>query len=110
MYDPDNLPTFNAATYQKPLGALAEVLAQKLNREATKLIKPPYAAIDMYVMLRAAMRTYDLLHYLNADDRREKDTDWKISYSIAALPLVRNMIGCLYNITAILQDPAVNGP
>ena len=105
MIDPNDLPKFDAGTYQKPLGALAEVLALKLSREATKLIRPAYAAIDMHVMLRVTMRAYDLLHYINADERREKDTDWRLSYTISSLPLIRNMIDCLYNITAILQDP-----
>ncbi len=110
MIDPNDLPKFDAGTYQKPLGALAEVLALKLSREATKLIRPAYAAIDMHVMLRVTMRAYDLLHYINADERREKDTDWRLSYTISSLPLIRNMIDCLYNITAILQDPGVNAP
>jgi hypothetical protein len=110
MFDPNDLPKFDAGTYQKPLGALAEVLALKLSREATKLIRPAYAAIDMHVMLRVAMRVYDLLHYINADERREKDTDWRLTYTISSLPLVRNMIDCLYNITAVLQDPGVNAP
>jgi hypothetical protein len=56
MIDPNDLPKFDAGTYQKPLAALAEVLAQKLRREATKFIQPPYTAIDMHVMLRVAMR------------------------------------------------------
>ena len=32
------------------------------------------------------------------------------AYSVVALPLVRNMIDCLYNITAILQNPGLHGP
>jgi hypothetical protein len=28
---------------------------------------------------------------------------------MVSLPLIRNMIDCLYNITAILQNPGVNG-
>ncbi len=102
--------TFNASKFQKPLGMLAEVLAQKVHREAPKLLPaPPFVAIDMYVLTRKAMRTYDLLFYLNADERREGDCYWRSVYSIAALPLIRTMIDCLYNITAILQDPAKNG-
>src|SRR5262249_5937936 len=31
-------------------------------------------------------------------------------YSVAALPVIRNMIDSLYNVTAILQNPSVNGP
>jgi hypothetical protein len=55
------------------------------------------------------MYTYDLLFYLNADERRENDPYWRNVYTIVALPLVRNMIDCLYNVTSILQDPAGKG-
>jgi hypothetical protein len=55
------------------------------------------------------MYTYDLLFYLNADERRETDPHWRNVYTIVAFPLVRNMIDCLYNVTAILQDPAGKG-
>ena len=55
------------------------------------------------------MRTYDLLFYINADERRETDCYWRPVYTIVSLPLVRNMIDCLYNITSILQDPRENG-
>jgi len=53
---------------------------------------------------------YDLLFYLNADDRRKMDCYWRSAYTVVALPLIRNMIDCLYNVTAILQDPRKNGP
>jgi len=100
----------DASTFQKPLGQLAEVLAQKLHREAPKmLLAPKFVAIDLFVLTRKAMRTYDLLFYLNADERQQNDCYWKPVYSIAALSLIRTMIDCLYNITAILQDPAQNG-
>jgi hypothetical protein len=50
------------------------------------------------------------MFYLNADERREKDCHWRPAYSVIALPLVRNMIDCLYNITAILENPGQHGP
>ncbi len=56
------------------------------------------------------MNTYNLLFYLNADVRRETDCYWRNTYTIVTLPLIRNMIDDLYNITAILQNPSVNGP
>jgi hypothetical protein len=46
---------------------------------------------------------------MNADERRQKDVDWRAAYSVVMLPLVRTMIDCLYNITAILKNPGVNG-
>jgi len=100
----------DASTFQKPLAQLAEVLAQKLRREAHKLVSPVFVAVDLHVLTRQAMRTYDLLFYLNADERRETDCHWRNVYTIVTLPLIRNMIDCLYNITAILQNPSVNGP
>jgi len=100
----------DAATFQKPLRQLAEVLAQKIKREAPSIMRAPsFVAVDLHVMIRQTMYTYDLLFYLNADERRESDCYWKNEYGVVVLPLVRNMIDSLYNITTILQDPPVNG-
>ena len=100
----------DANTFQKPLGKLAEVLAQKVRREGPKVLSAPgYVSLDLYILIRQAMRTYDLFFYLNADERRRTDHNFRGVYSIVLLPLVRNVIDCLYNITSILQDPAFNG-
>jgi hypothetical protein len=98
----------DAGKFQMQLGKLAEVLAQKLKREAVKNLG--YVALDLHVLIRQAIWTYNLLFYLNADERRETDTNWRDAYTIVTLPLVRNMIDCLFNTTLILQDPAVYGP
>jgi len=97
----------DATTFQKPLVKLAEVLAQKVLREApvTGILR-----VDLHILVRQAMWTYDLLFYLNADERRETDGYWRNGYTIVTMPLVRNMIDCLYNVTLILQDPGPNGP
>jgi hypothetical protein len=100
----------DASTFQRPLEQLAEVLAQKVKREAPRLIPAPaYVTVDLHVLIRQAMYTYNLLFYLNADERRETDCYWRNAYTIVTLPLIRNMIDCLYNVTAILQNPGVNG-
>jgi hypothetical protein len=100
----------DASTFQRPLEELAEVLAQKAKREAPKLLSaPPFVSLDLHVLVRQAIYTYNLLFYLNADERREGDCYWRNTYSIVTLPLIRNMIDCLYNITAILLDPGTNG-
>jgi hypothetical protein len=101
----------DASTFQKPLQQLAEVLSQKVKREAPKLLPAPgFVAFDLHVLIRQAQHTYDLIFFLNADERRKTDCHWRPAYSIVALPLIRNMIDCLYNITAILQNPGHNGP
>jgi len=101
----------DAGTFQKPLAELTEVLSQKVKREAPKVLAAPgFVAFDLHILIRQAQHTYALLFYLNADERRETDCYWKPSYTIVALPLIRNMIDGLYNITAILQDPGHNGP
>jgi hypothetical protein len=53
--------------------------------------------------------TYNLFFFLNADERVEGDPHYRKQYSVVMLPLIRNMIDCCYNITAILQNPAVKG-
>jgi hypothetical protein len=106
----EEVKDIDASTFQKPLKQLAEVLAQKLKREAySVLAAPAFVAIDLHVLMRQAMYTYDLLFYLNADERRETDPYWKNAYTIVTLPLVRNMIDSLYNIMAILEHPAGKG-
>lgn len=81
----------DAATFQKPLVKLAEVLAQKVLREApvTGVLR-----VDLHILVRQSMWTYDLLFYLNADERRETDAYWRNGYTIVTMPLVRNMIDC----------------
>lgn len=101
----------DASTFQRKLEMLAEVLAQKLRREASKILgaTPGYVSVDLHVMLRQMIYTYNLFFYLNADERVENDPYYRRQYSVVALPLIRNMIDCFYNITAILQNPAVKG-
>jgi hypothetical protein len=72
----------DAATFQKPLQELAEVLSQKVKREAPKRLAAAFVAFDLHVLIRQAQRTYDLMFYLNADERREKDCYWRPAYSV----------------------------
>jgi hypothetical protein len=60
-----NDKTIDASTFQKPLGQLAEVLAQKVKREALALPPAPgFVAVDLHVLVREGMSTYDLLFLL----------------------------------------------
>jgi len=104
--DLDDKPKINAKTFQEPLAKLAEVIAQKVKREGARYLhSPDFVAEDMFTIIRQALATYHLLFYLNADERREQDCHWNNKYGVVTAPLVRSMIDCLYNITAILEDP-----
>jgi hypothetical protein len=104
--DLDDKPRINAKTFQEPLAKLAEVIAQKVSREGAHYLRAPdFVANDMFTIIRQALATYQLLFYLNADERLEQDCYWNNKYGVVTAPLVRSMIDCLYNITAILEDP-----
>src|SRR5258706_16220144 len=101
----------DAGTFQKQLVQLAEIVAQKVKREAPALLPgvPAFVSFDLHILTRQAMHTYDLFFYLNADERREKDCYLRPAYSGGTLPLISNMIDCLYKLTSILQNPGANG-
>lgn len=74
MIDDGKEVHLDASTFQRPLEALAEVLAQKVKREAPKLLSAlTFVSVDLHVLIRQAIYTYNLLFYLNADVRRETD-------------------------------------
>ena len=101
----------DASTFQRPLLELAETVALKVDREGAGLLSAPgYISLDLFVLMRQAAITVNLLFYLNADERREGDPFWTPAYTFVTAPLVRSIIDCLYNITFILQNPRVNGP
>lgn len=100
----------DAKTFQYKLEELTSTIAYKVQREGEqKGLKPGFVAVDIYFQIRLANQIYNLFFYLNADARRKEDCDWKVAYSAVILPLARTMIDCLYNVTAILQDPAYYG-
>lgn len=104
----DEKPRIYAKTFQEPLWKLAETLAQKVKREG-RLPGPAFIREDIHMMIRQAIATYNTLFYINADERREGDCYWNNTYGVVTAPLVRSMIDCLYNITLILENPAVHG-
>jgi hypothetical protein len=108
--NPTGKPELDARTFQGQLGSLATTIALKVQREAAQLgFKPAYAVADIYFLLRQAQQTYSTFFFMNADERRQKDVDWRAAYSVVMLPLVRTMIDCLYNVTAILKNPGPTG-
>ncbi len=100
----------DARTFQAPLSELANTLALKVQREGPgRLPNPAFVIADIYMLLRQAHHIHDLFFYLNADERRQKDGNWRLGYSTAILPLVRCLIDCLYNVTVILENPGAKG-
>ena len=100
----------DAKTFQEPLAFLVETVVQKVFREGgVQSGFSPDLCADFATMLRYALSFYRLLFYLNADTRRENDENWHIEYGVSAMSLVRSLIDCLYNVTAILQDPGNKG-
>ena len=108
--NPEGKPELDARKFQHKLGEVATTLALKISREAYKLgFRPSFSVPDLYFLVRQAQQTYSAFYFMNADERREKDVDWRVAYSVVMLPLVRTMIDCLYNVTTILLNPGVNG-
>jgi hypothetical protein len=69
--------SIDAGSFQRPLQELAETIAQKVGREAPKMLKaPPFVSLDMFVLIRQAIDTCNLLFYVNADERRDNDCYW----------------------------------
>jgi hypothetical protein len=100
----------DARTFQVPLGELGTAIAYKVQREGReRLPQPAFVTEDIYMLLRQALHIYGLSFYLNADERRQGDENWRTGYSAAILPLVRCLIDCLYNVTAILESPEAKG-
>jgi len=101
-------PLLDGKTFQKQLGELAITIALKVDREGPQQIPTPtFVTADISLLIRQTLNTYDLFFFLNADERRQKDTEYRAAYSAVSLPLIRCMIDCLYNITVILTNPGL---
>lgn len=100
----------DASSFQSHVETLAITLTHKVEREGVlRLPSPNYAVTDLGVLLRQATYTYDLIFFLHCDEIRS-NSGYRLGYSFASLPLIRTMIDCLYNITAILDDPITRAP
>jgi hypothetical protein len=100
----DELVQIDAKTFQEKLAKLAETLVQTVFREGQSHWGPNVGD-DIAMMLRYSISIYNLLFYLNADVRRKEDTDWHVEYGVTAMPLIRSLIDCLYNVTVFLVIP-----
>src|SRR5215472_17305745 len=106
----DEKPRIEARTFQEPLAKLAEAISQMVMREGHRYLRAPgFVSQDIFMMVRHSLATYNLLFYINADERRENDCYWNPNYGVVTATVVRTMIDCLYNVTAILKDPAPIG-
>lgn len=77
----------DARTFQTQLIKLTETVAQKVKREAPGLLPgvPAFVSFDLHILIRQAMRTYDLFFYLNADGFLHRGF---LAYHQAAWPTV----------------------
>ncbi len=99
------LLVIDASTFVRQIERLAITLTYKVEREGYKQVGLAPMNVDISVMLRHLTYTYDLLVYVNADERRDFDPYYRQAYSFVILPLVRTMIDGFYNATALLDDP-----
>ena len=110
MADESESIRVDAKSFQHDLAWLTEAMVEKVFREGAKQVGwPDFAFEDFAMMLRYSRSVYNLMFYLNADERRKNDEAWTPQDGVTAMALVRSLIDCLYNITAILQKPHENG-
>ncbi len=93
------------ASFFGPLARLARTMKHLVVREGSSRFPSSTVSADIAVMLNQLIVTFDLLCFLNADERRDNDPDYRLSYSFVALPLIRTLIDGFYNITVLLDDP-----
>lgn len=98
------LQLVDGRTFQAQIEAIAVTLANLIEREGHSVIRHPYLNADLTMLLKQVTYTYDLLFYVNADERREADPAYRQVYSFVILPLIRTMIDGFYNATSLLDD------
>jgi hypothetical protein len=96
----------DASTFQKPLEELAITMTHVVEREGPQILPHRFLNQDVMMILRQMTYTYNLLCYLNADEKRDDDLGYRQGYSFVVLPLVRSMIDGFYNFTSLLDDPS----
>jgi hypothetical protein len=76
-----------AKTFQDILGELAATMVQKVFREGhLHTAGPPYVSEDIATLTRYGASVYNLLNYLNADERRKEDCYWYVRYGVTGMP------------------------
>ncbi len=104
---PDERVQIDAAkTFQEDLACLGETMVNQVFTEGTQRGGwSVFVSQDISVMLKYALSIYRLLFYINADAHRS-EPEWRTDYGVTGMSLVRSLIDCLYNVTAILENPA----
>lgn len=98
------LPVIDASKFAHQLATLAKTMVYSLEREGPHKVPHSPIPFDAAIILRQLMHTYNLILFLNANKRRDEDTQYRQPYSFVILPLIRTMIDGLYNVTAMLDD------
>src|ERR1035438_6398082 len=108
LSQPPLKPLLDPKTFQQPLSESADTIALKVGREGRQQIPvPAFVTGHIFLLIRPALYTYDLFFFLNADERRQKVTEYRVAYRAVTLPLIRCMIDSLYSITVILTNPGL---
>jgi hypothetical protein len=106
--------SIDASTFQQPALDLSETIAQKVKREGPKfplVPRPPgYFFDDILVTLRQSKDLAGLLCWINADNGFDNGFDRTKGYALQTLQLIRALIDRLYNICALLEEPATQAP
>lgn len=100
------LPSIDAGQFGQQVADLAKTLCHKVEREGHNRFTEPSVSIDISMILRQLMWTYNLIRWINADDTRFGNVGYLHPYSFVCLPLVRTMIDGFYNCTALLDEPS----
>lgn len=100
------LPSIDAGKFGQQVADLAKTLCLKVEREGHSRFPESAVPVDISMILRQMMWTYNLIRWINADDTRFGNVGYLHPYSFVCLPLVRTMIDGFYNCTALLDDPS----
>ena len=100
------LPSIDAGKFGQQVTDLAKTLCLKVEREGPSRFTDSAVPVDVSMILRQLMWTYNLIRWINADDTRFGNVGYLHPYSFVCLPLVRTMIDGFYNCTALLADPS----
>jgi hypothetical protein len=93
-------------SFFQPLAELANAVKNLVAREGHQRFPGSPISADIAVMLNQLRVTFDLVRFVNADERRDNDPGYRLGYSFVALPLTRTLIDGFYNITVLLDDPS----